>query len=119
MCTLYALTAGFIATLLGLPSHAALIIPNTPLQSATLIWSNVGTTDQYAIARRNPPIFFRRALKITNGALGNLVAPGLTIASENPTYLQGNWNANSSGFGNPLRSRVQLFAFSASSCRYR
>ena len=72
-----------------------------PLQSATLIWGNVGTTDQYAIARRNPPIFFRRALKITNGALGNLVAPGLTIASENPAYLQGNWNANSSGFGNP------------------
>jgi hypothetical protein len=72
-----------------------------PLQSSTLIWSNTGTTDQYAIARRNPPIFFRRALKISNGALGNLVAPGLTIASENPAYLQGNWNANSSGFGNP------------------
>lgn len=39
--TLYALTAGFIATLLGLPSHAALIIPNTPLQSASPIPPNI------------------------------------------------------------------------------
>ena len=68
-----------------------------PLQSAALIWNEIGTTDRYRIARRNPAIFFRRALKITNGALGNLVAPGLTIASENPAYLQGNWNANSAG----------------------
>ena len=29
------------------------------------------------------------------------MAPGLTIASENPVYIQGNWNANGAGFGNP------------------
>jgi hypothetical protein len=29
------------------------------------------------------------------------VAPGLTIVSENPVYVQGNWNANGAGFGNP------------------
>ncbi len=40
-------------------------------------------------------------MKLTNGGLGNLVSPGLTIASENPVYIQGNWNANGSGFGNP------------------
>jgi hypothetical protein len=53
------------------------------------------------IARKNPAIFFRRALKLTNGSLGNLVAPGLTISSENPVYVQGNWNADNAGFGNP------------------
>jgi hypothetical protein len=53
------------------------------------------------VARRNPLIFFRRALKLTNGALGNIVAPGLTVASENPVYVQGHWNANAAGFGNP------------------
>jgi len=53
------------------------------------------------IARINPPVFFRRALKLVNGSLGNIVAPGLTIASENPVYIQGNWNANNSGFGDP------------------
>jgi hypothetical protein len=61
----------------------------------------IGAANAEETARRNPAIFFRRALKITGGALGNLVAPGLTIASENPVYLQGNWNANNAGFGNP------------------
>jgi hypothetical protein len=72
-----------------------------PYGSAARPWHQIGVTHQYAIARRNPPIFFRRALKLTNGSLGNLVAPGLTIASENPLYVEGNWNANSAGFGNP------------------
>jgi hypothetical protein len=53
------------------------------------------------LLRVNPPVFFRRALKLVNGGLGKIVAPGLTIASENPVYVQGNWNATGSGFGNP------------------
>jgi hypothetical protein len=28
-----------------------------------------------------------------NGGLGSIVAPGLTIAAENPVYIQGDWNA--------------------------
>jgi len=50
-------------------------------------------------ARVNPPVFFRRALKIMNGAslnLGNSCGPvvcGLTIAAENPVYIQGDYNA--------------------------
>ncbi len=44
------------------------------------------------VARANRPLFFRRALKIVNGGLGNL-PNGLTIASENPVYVQGNYNA--------------------------
>lgn len=49
------------------------------------------------------PLFFRRALKIKNGAsisLGvcpNGVNCGLTIASENPVYVQGDYNACSNG----------------------
>jgi hypothetical protein len=77
----------------------------TPLLAAARPWTNVDPANAYAltlesaIAQRNPPIFFRRALKVTNGALGNIVAPGLTIASENPVYVQGHWNA--AGFGEP------------------
>jgi hypothetical protein len=60
-------------------------------------------------ARMNPPLFFRRALKVVNGS--NLKLPlsavpcpgstvcGLTIASENPVYVQGDYNANSAGGG--------------------
>lgn len=43
-------------------------------------------------ARANRAIFFRRALKIVNATAGNLPA-GLTIAAENPVYVQGNFNA--------------------------
>jgi hypothetical protein len=60
-------------------------------------------------ARMNPPLFFRRALKLVNG--GNIkqylnVVPcpggavcGLTVASENPVYVQGDYNANSGAMG--------------------
>ncbi len=51
-------------------------------------------------ARVNPPVFFRRALKIVNGAYttGALRLPhngsqGLSIVAENPAYVQGNFNA--------------------------
>jgi hypothetical protein len=53
-----------------------------------------------AEARLNRAVLFRRALKLTNGALGNLVMPGLTIASENPVYVHGHYNASAAaGFG--------------------
>jgi hypothetical protein len=50
--------------------------------------------------RENPPIFFRRALKVTDGSTingtgwgtCNSVPCGLTIVSENPLYLQGDYN---------------------------
>ena len=51
-------------------------------------------------ARVNPPVFFRRALKVVNGGYttGMLRLPrngtqGLSIVAENPLYLQGNYNA--------------------------
>ncbi|HKS81328.1 MAG TPA: PilX N-terminal domain-containing pilus assembly protein [Candidatus Acidoferrales bacterium] len=59
-------------------------------------------------ARENPPVFFRRALKIVDGQTINLgttcygAAPnppcGLTIAAENPVYLQGNYDATNTAF---------------------
>jgi hypothetical protein len=58
-----------------------------------------------AEARENPNFFFRRAVKITNGKLLNLgncpgtIPCGLTLASENPVYVQGDFNANSAGGG--------------------
>jgi len=61
-------------------------------------------------ARVNPPLFFRRALKLTDGAkvnasLGACGANpcGLTITSENPVYVEGNYNATGGACaGSPL-----------------
>ena len=54
------------------------------------------------IAKANRAILFRRALKLTNGGLGTIVMPGLTITSENPVYIQGDYNAGGgAGFGEP------------------
>jgi hypothetical protein len=46
----------------------------------------------------NRPIFFRRALKLIHGGntsatVSTLPSPGLTVAAENPVYVQGNYNA--------------------------
>jgi PilX N-terminal len=62
-----------------------------------------GTQWPYAAAfdgldlRENPPLFFRRALKIVNGSTINIgtcnsVPCGLALIAENPVYLQGDYN---------------------------
>jgi hypothetical protein len=69
--------------------------PNCP--GLGLAWPGavyVNTQD----ARINRPGFFRRALKIVRGnafAIGvcNTVPCGLTVAAENPAYIQGDYNA--------------------------
>jgi hypothetical protein len=70
-----------------------------PFNSATTVrpTTQIGA----GAAKVNRAYLFRRALKLVNGSLGNIVAPGLTIAAENPIYLQGDWNANAAGFGDP------------------
>jgi hypothetical protein len=94
------------ATVPGGPATAWGVMAS-PLLAAATPWGNVDPGNAYvpaeemAIAQRNPAIFFRRALKLTNGTLGNIIAPGLTVVSENPVYLQGNWNATNAGYGNP------------------
>jgi hypothetical protein len=47
------------------------------------------------VARANRTLFFRRALKLVNGTLGNLPTSGLTVSSENPVYVEGDYNASS------------------------
>ncbi len=78
--------------------------PITGFSTASL-WaqgtSPVTLTTQVPVneARVNPPIFFRRALKIVNGGYaGTLSLPhngsqGLSIVAENPAYVQGDFNA--------------------------
>jgi hypothetical protein len=75
---------------LNLPPGAA-----SPLDSTARPWTAVAAN----IARVNRPLFFRRALMLTNGQTislgtsgGNAI--GLAIASENPLYVKGNFNAN-------------------------
>jgi hypothetical protein len=65
-------------------------------------------------ARENPPVFFRRALKIIDGATLNLgtscgpIACGLTVVAENPVYIQGDYNAPADGSwsGNSVAAAV-------------
>jgi hypothetical protein len=56
------------------------------------------TYGNFQEARINPPVFFRRALKIVNGAsltIGTSCngTDGLSIVAENPVYIQGDYNA--------------------------
>jgi PilX N-terminal len=49
-------------------------------------------------ARENPPVFFRRALKIVDGASLTIGVAcsgtdGLSVVAENPVYIQGDYNA--------------------------
>ncbi len=71
----------------NLPPGAAL-----PLTAAARPQSTV--TAAHALVNR--AILFRRALKLVNGGIvGGLssLPPGLTVAAENPVYVQGNYNA--------------------------
>jgi hypothetical protein len=56
-------------------------------------------------ARVNKVVLFRRALKIVNGGIASgvnkLPTSGLTIATENPAYVQGNYNATTSATADP------------------
>ncbi len=84
----------------------------TPATGATGAWmEGAATTLTTAVsvseARVNPPVFFRRAVKLVNGGYtaGTLRLPangtqGLSVVTENPLYIQGNYNApNAAGTG--------------------
>jgi hypothetical protein len=92
--------------------------PSVPSYASDGIWPMMVATDGTGVqstavaasaaasARENPPLFFRRAVKLINGNLLTAVGPcpggvscGLTFASENPVYIQGDYNANSGGNG--------------------
>jgi Tfp pilus assembly protein PilX len=74
--------------------------PNcTTVSSPTTIWPFMYVFHANE-ARENPNFFFRRAVKIFNGAkIANFLNPcpsgvicGLTIAAENPVYIHGDFN---------------------------
>ena len=78
-------------------------VPPSPIvQSNSGFCSSKGTGWPFEIVnaqdvRENPPLLFRRALKLVNGvsiSLGtcNTVPCGLTVAAENPVYIQGDYN---------------------------
>lgn len=59
-----------------------------------------------SVARKNQVTGPRHGLKLVDGSLGNVpTAPdgtgGFTVASENPVYIVGDYNANQAGFGSP------------------
>jgi hypothetical protein len=79
--------------------------PSCTVTSPSKIWPMVNIIHANE-ARQNPNPFFRRAVKIVDGNLltGLGVCPGtvpcgLAIATENPAYLQGDFNANAAGDG--------------------
>ena len=73
------------------------ILQNNPsCTTAGNVWPYAIATDPQDL-RENPPLLFRRALKLVNGStisIGtcNSVPCGLTIVSENPVYIQGDYN---------------------------
>jgi len=76
-----------------------------PAYSNDSIWPMMVAATPNA-ARENAPLFFRRAIKLVNGNLltGLGTCPGgnpcgLSIATENPAYVQGDYNSNSAGNG--------------------
>lgn len=89
-------------TQLGLPSQTVPALPgNLTIQTVSA-----------GQAEKNAVIFFRHALRLVNGSLGNLPplttancsivqgangSGGFTVAAENPVYILGDYNANSTG----------------------
>jgi len=96
---------GIFSALAGTGVSANATCPSYPSYVTDNIWPMMVASNTTA-ARQNAPLFFRRAVKIVNGNLLTAVGPcpggvscGLTITSENPVYVQGDFNANSGGNG--------------------
>ncbi|MFI5097281.1 MAG: hypothetical protein ACHQT6_04835 [Candidatus Acidiferrales bacterium] len=101
---------GTLGIFAGLPGTALTTNDNCATvpsySSPDNIWPMMVAANNANSARENPPLFFRRAIKIVDAnkltALG--VCPGgqncgLAIATENPVYVQGDFNANWGGNG--------------------
>jgi hypothetical protein len=90
----YGKTPGYNGTYNSVPPGSS-----TPL----LVGALPTTTITGGQAQVNRAILFRRALKLINGNnisdLGGagLGIAGLTVVSENPVYVQGDWNSNDAG----------------------
>jgi hypothetical protein len=96
---------GIFKNLVGTGLAANLSCATVPPYATDGIWPMM-VASASSSARENPALFFRRAVKIVNG--NNLSATGtcpggtncgLAIASENPVYITGDFNANFGGIG--------------------
>jgi len=87
---------------------SSLTNPTTPNSAPLTRITSSATGVGYYEAQKNPVLFFRRALRLVNGGLGNLpplaaataancpgALGGFTVAAENPIYVQGDYNATS------------------------
>ena len=84
----------------GIPNYHGVSGNVPPGAAAPLIGTARPTTTlSTGQAQVNRAILFRRALKLINGATIAPTITGLTVVSENPVYVQGNWNANGSFVG--------------------
>ena len=101
-------------TTFGLPGGASPTPETRVSGGATASWSQSkcsvpsggGTVacSYPSVPQANPPLFFRRALRLMDGSLGSLpplatancssaTGGGFTVVSENPLYVQGDYNA--------------------------
>jgi hypothetical protein len=99
----------------GVPTFTTLFsnLPNAAVQADPLCAGGSGGISPWPRSflkqnndgRENPNALFRRAVKIVNGSLITMpgcpgaVSCGLSITTENPAYIQGDFNANSAGGG--------------------
>ena len=93
-------TYGATASVCCTGASATLVVPPSgvtlPLGTATVPTTQfAGTNANPGMARVNKQVLFRRALKLVNAGL-NLPTAGLTVAAENPVYVEGNYNATAS-----------------------
>jgi hypothetical protein len=68
---------------------------NTSFPNAVAPMTNAARLDTLVrapYALHNRALFFRHGLKLINGGLGNIIMPGLTVASEGALYIHGSWN---------------------------
>jgi hypothetical protein len=69
-------------------------------------WTTLGRS----AAMTSRAYLFRRALKLQNGGYGNIVMPGFTVVTENPVYIQGDWNWNSTAALTDPHSETSVIA---------
>lgn len=102
-------SSGLLDTYGGVPNYNGTVNTAPPGATAPLTAAATPLTSlKRGEAQVNRSILFRHALKLVNGAtLGALGIGGLTVVSENPVYVQGNWNA-SGAFNNPHAATAVL-----------
>jgi hypothetical protein len=80
-----------------------------PFDAGARPWTTIATSNAPE-ARVNRQVLFRRALKLMNagvsGGATRLPAGGLTVASENPVYVHGNYNATNDPVSNATEAHL-------------